>query len=127
MKDMYDFYIPLKYKYSSDALINIELYSYLKSHNDDYEGLARKTNSNVADVIAYPGWFVINDIFYFFKSNGVFNELLISEIMKEFRVKFALFELAMYRGKIGIISENIRNSGSKYLYYNQLFRNAELE
>ncbi|MBQ6285800.1 MAG: hypothetical protein IJK67_05820 [Bacilli bacterium] len=72
-------------------------------------------------LIAYNSWFKFDDGLYFFKTKAIFNELFLSELIKEYKIRCVDYSLASFKNKIGIISKSFRSKDKKYYEYNTFF------
>lgn len=66
-------------------------------------------------------WFQLDDGLYFFKKKDIFNELFLSELIKEYKVRCVDFSLAVFKDNIGIISKSFRKKNKKYYEYDDFF------
>lgn len=70
----------------------------------------------------YCDWYLIDDKFYYFKSDYMFNEIFLSELAHELGIKCVDFKLADNGKFTGIISESFRRDGFNYYDYLELER-----
>ena len=87
--------------------------NYYEKCNITTEELAKILNLNIWFINEYPDWYYINDKLYYYKDYTIFNELFLSELIKEFKLKSVKYELVKNSNMIGIISESFRNSNNK--------------
>jgi len=80
--------------------------------------LAYNVCSTVEDIYMYPEWFILENGYYYFKSGDSFNELLMAELFKEFKLKCLDYRIAQYGNKVGILSKNFRKRETRYYEYN---------
>jgi hypothetical protein len=79
--------------------------------------LARNVHSTPEIVLSYPEWYILENIYFYFKKNDAFNELLMAELFKEFNLKCLEYQIAKDNNKIGILSKNFRKRGTSYFEY----------
>ncbi len=101
--------------------------NYYEKCNITTEELAKILNLNIWFINEYPDWYYINDKLYYYKDYTIFNELFLSELIKEFKLKSVKYELVKNSNMIGIISESFRNSNNKYYDYCSYFNNKRVQ
>ena len=69
----------------------------------------------------YPDWYLIDNKLYYYKDYFIFNELFLSELIKEFNLKSVKYKLVKNGRMIGIVSKSFRDNESKYSDYNIYF------
>ena len=72
----------------------------------------------------YDDWYILDDGFYYYKSNFIFEELFMSELAKVCGVRCVDFKLAIdhntYKSsKMGVISKLYREDNKEYYYYSE--------
>lgn len=65
----------------------------------------------------YDDWYILDNEFYFFKDRGIVEELFMSELANECKVRCVKFLLAHDNGNLGIISKLYREKNKEYLMY----------
>ena len=82
--------------------------------------LSSKVNGNYKEIKLYDSWYILDEKFYYYKYTFAFNELLMSELFKYFKLNCPSYRIALNDDQIGIISENFRTKESMYFDYNEL-------
>lgn len=72
----------------------------------------------------YNSWYNINGKLYYYKNHFIFNELFLSELIKEYRLTTPNYSLAIVNNELGIVSESIKNNDSQYFDYDLFFENT---
>lgn len=104
-------------KECKNNLVNIKGKRFNEVTDLSEEDLARYLKINRELFSMYTNWYVIDDELYYFKRHFIFNELLLSELAREFNVKCVDFKLATDGEHIGVISKNFRKKESLYSDY----------
>ena len=94
-----------------------------KSENLSYLSSTLGLKKNALD--QYNSWYKIDDKLYYFKSHFIFNELFLSELIKQYNLKSVTYEVVRSNGILGIMSESIKNKKSKYFDYDLFFQHLK--
>ena len=79
--------------------------------------LSKITGIDIATLMAYDDWYILDDGLYYFKYMYKIEELFISELAYECKVRCVEFLLALDNGNLGIISRLYREKDRKYYMY----------
>ena len=77
--------------------------------------LSKMTGIDVSMLMAYDDWYILDDEFYYFKYMYKIEELFMSELAHECKVRCVEFLLALDSNTLGIISKLYREKDKKYL------------
>ena len=106
---------------AKSSINNIDGY-FIDANNDfNNEYLSLVLGSSKDLLRRYNSWYSINDKLYFFKDVLIFNELFLSELVKEYNLRSVNYHLASINGEVGIISESIKDKNKKYFDYDCFF------
>ena len=106
---------------AKSSINNIDGY-FIDANNDfNNEYLSLVLGSSKDLLRRYNSWYSINDKLYFFKDVLIFNELFLSELVKEYNLRSVNYHLASTNGEVGIISESIKDKNKKYFDYDCFF------
>lgn len=114
----------IKYEFKDDVKNDIILLDG-KRYSDTgmmWRQLSDITGIDMDTLSMYDDWYILDDGFYYFKSNYIFEELFMSELAHECGVKCVEFKLAENSTSfkypvIGVISKLYRNKDREYYYY----------
>lgn len=118
------------YNFRYDVLRNVKFIDG-KRYSDTgmmWEELSNITGIDIDTLSMYDDWYILDDGFYYFKSDYVFEELFMSELAKECNVGCVKYGLAVkdvlcIEPIIGIISKLYRTKDNKYFYYSDFCNN----
>ena len=82
-----------------------------------WEELSKITGIDLATLMAYDDWYILDDGLYYFKYMYKIEELFISEVAHECKVRCVEFLLALDDGCFGIISKLYREKDKRYYMY----------
>ena len=82
-----------------------------------WEELSKITGIELEILMAYDNWYILDDGLYYFKYMYKIEELFISELAHECKVRCVKFLLAYEESCFGIISKLYREKGKKYYMY----------
>lgn len=85
--------------------------------------LVDKLGLNSAFFLAYNNWYIVNGKLHYYKNfyKNIFNELFLSELVKEYKLKNLEYKLVNSKDGVGIISESFKKPDKKYLDYDYYF------
>ena len=84
-----------------------------------WEQLSKITGIEIGTLMAYDDWYILKDGFYYFKYIYTIEELFISEIAHECKVRCVEFLLALDDDNLGIISKLYREKDKSYYMYDE--------
>ena len=106
--------------YFKDGAYDIAIDISNKRYSDGgmmWEELSKITGIEIGTLMAYDDWYILKDGLYYFKYMYKIEELFISEIAHECKVRCVDFFLASDSGNLGIISKLYRKKDKRYYMY----------
>ena len=79
--------------------------------------LSNLTGIDLDTLSMYDDWYILNDEFYYFKEHCIFEELFMSELAYECKIKCVEFKLAFDKENLGVISKLYRIKDKQYYMY----------
>ncbi len=105
-----------------NSIKNIDSYFIDANNSSDNKYLSLVLGSSPELLKRYNSWYSISDKLYYFKDVLIFNELFLSELIREYNLRSVNYSLASANGGLGIISESIKDKNKKYFDYDCFFR-----
>lgn len=85
--------------------------------------LSKLIGIDLDTLFMYDDWYILNDEFYYFKEHCIFEELFMSELAYECKIKCVEFKLAFDEGNLGVISKLYRTKDKQYYMYSDFCDN----